>query len=121
VGRGRRHLGRRRFYDRRRRLLLHRHLLGLGRRRRCRLGLGLLDDGLPAQTLRVGQTTDAIGRWIVDARRVALHADLELVGEIEHHGVLDAELPRQLVDPDLLGRHLLSFVAVCRHFQQFRT
>jgi len=52
---------------------------------------------------------------------MALHADLELVREVEHHGVLDAELPRQLVDPNLLGRHLLSFAAVLQRFQQFRT
>jgi len=52
---------------------------------------------------------------------VALHTDLELVGEVEHDGVVDAELSRQLVDPDLLGRHLLSFAAVLRRFQQFRT
>jgi hypothetical protein len=89
----------------------------LGRRDLLRLRrlldrrLGLLDDGLAAQALRVGETTDAIGRRVVDARRVALHADLELIGELEHGGVLDAELPRQLVDPDLLRRHLLSFAA----------
>ena len=39
---------------------------------------------------------------VVDARRVALHADLELVAEIEHHLVLDAQLSGELVDPDLL-------------------
>jgi len=64
--------------------------------------LGLLDRGL-LQTLRVGETADAIGRRLVDARRVALDADLELLGEVEHDRVLDAQLSRQLVDPDLLG------------------
>jgi hypothetical protein len=102
---------------RRRHFLRRRLLLRLG----CRLGLGLLDDGLATQALRVGEPADAIGRRVVDARRMALHADLELVGEIEHDGVLDAQLSRQLVDPDLLGRHLLSFAAFFRHFQQFRT
>jgi hypothetical protein len=33
---------------------------------------------------------------------VALDADLQSLGEVEHHLVLDTELPRQLVDPDLL-------------------
>jgi hypothetical protein len=67
-----------------------------------RLGLGLVDDGVAAEAFGVGQTADAIGRGVVDARRVALDADLELLGEIEHHLVLDAELSRQLVDADLL-------------------
>src|SRR5437763_566114 len=120
VRRRRRRLGLGRLGDGRRGLLDRRDLLGLGRGRR-RLGLGLLDDGLLAQALRIGQAADAIGRRVVDARRVALHADLELVREVEHHGVLDAELPRQLVDPNLLGRHLLSFAAVLHRFQQFRT
>jgi hypothetical protein len=87
-----------------------RHLdgrLGLGllsRRGTPRLGLGLrlLDDRVTAEALGVGQTPDAIRGGIVDARRVALDADLQALGEIEHHLVLDAELPRQLVDPDLL-------------------
>jgi hypothetical protein len=69
---------------------------------RLRLGLGLLDDRLAPQALGVGQTPDAVRGGIVDARRVALDADLQTLGEIEHHLVLDAELPRQLVDPDLL-------------------
>jgi hypothetical protein len=119
VRRRRRDLGRHRLDDGRGFLLHRGRLLGLGRRRRFRLGL--LDHRLPAQALRVGETADAIGRRVVDTRRVALHPDLELVGEIEHDGVLDAQLSRQLVDPDLLGRHLLSFVAVLRRFQQFRT
>jgi len=121
VRRRRRDLGLGRLGEGGGRLLDRRDLLGLGRRRRRGLRLGLLDDGLLAQALRVGQTADAIGRRIVDARRVTLHADLELVREVEHHGVLDAELSRQLVDPNLLGRHLLSFAAVLQRFQQFRT
>ena len=87
-----------------------RHLdgrLGLGllpRRARPRLGLrlGCLDDRVAAQALGVGQSTDAIRGGIVDAGRMTLDADLQALGEIEHHLVLDAELPRQLVDPDLL-------------------
>ena len=71
---------------------------GLGR-----LRLGLVDDRLAAQLAAVRQSADAIGRRVVDARRVALHPDLELVGEVEHYLVLDAELPCELVDPDLLG------------------
>jgi hypothetical protein len=120
VGRRRRGLGLGRLDDGRGCLLHRRDLLGLGRRR-GRRRLGLLDDGLLAQALRVGQAADAIGRWVVDARRMTLHADLELVREVEHNGVLDAELPRQLVDPNLLGRHLLSFAAVLQRFHQFRT
>jgi hypothetical protein len=34
---------------------------------------------------------------------VALDADLELVGELHHDVVVDAQLPSKLVDPDLLG------------------
>ena len=67
-------------------------------RARDRFGLRLA-----AQALRVGQPADAVGRRIVDARRVALHADLELFGELDHDVVLDAQLSSQLVDPDLLG------------------
>ena len=72
--------------------------------RRARLGLrlGCLDDRVAAQALGVGQSTDAIRGGIVDAGRMTLDADLQALGEIEHHLVLDAELPRQLVDPDLL-------------------
>src|SRR5439155_23176056 len=44
----------------------------------------------------------AVRGGIVGARRMALAADLQPLGEIEHHLVLDAELSRQLVDPDLL-------------------
>jgi hypothetical protein len=90
-GRG---LGRRRLLDRLR--------VRLGAPLGLRLGLGLVDDGVTAEAFGVGQTADAIGRGVVDARRVALDADLELLGEIEHHLVLDAELSRQLVDADLL-------------------
>jgi hypothetical protein len=95
--RGRLGLRRRGFLDRRFGLGLG-GALGLG----LRLGLRFVDGGLATQPFGVGQTTDAVGRGVVDARRVALHADLEPLGEIEHHLVLDAELSRQLVDPDLL-------------------
>ena len=88
--------------------LLGRSLLGDGLLRR----FGLLDDRLAAQTLGVGEAPDAVRERVVDARRVALDADLQALTEIEHHLVLDAELPRQLVDPDLLGGHQPS---------QFRT
>jgi hypothetical protein len=84
------------------RLLDHRRGLGLGGALRLGLGLGCFDDRLLTEPFGVGEATDAIGRGVVDARRVALHADLEPLGEIEHHLVLDAELSRQLVDPDLL-------------------
>ena len=49
---------------------------------RNRLGLGLRLGLLLLQAPTVGQTTDAVGRGLVDARRVALHADLELVREL---------------------------------------
>ena len=76
--------------------------LALAPRLGLRLGLGLVDDRVATEPFGVGQTADAVGRGVVDARRVALDADLELLGEIEHHLVLDAELSRQLVDADLL-------------------
>ena len=74
--------------------------LGLGRGLR-RLGLGST-TGSRLQALRVGQAADAVGGGLVDARRVALDADLELFGELDDDGVVDAQLPCQLVDPDLL-------------------
>jgi hypothetical protein len=96
-GRGRRRLGLGRG-----RLLHHGLGLGLGAPLGLGLRLGLVDDGLAPEPLGVGQTPDAVGRRVVDARRVALHADLEPLGEVEHHLVLDAELSCQLVDADLL-------------------
>jgi hypothetical protein len=79
--------------------------LGFGRRR-SRLGL---DDGRALETTRVGQPADAVGRGLVDTRRVALHPDLELVGKLDHDGVVNAELSCQLVDPDLLRRQNSPF------------
>jgi hypothetical protein len=81
-------------------------------------GFGLFDDGLASEALGVRETTHAIRGRIVDARRVALDADLQALGEVEDHLVLDTELSRQLVDPNLLGgqaRCLLptSFVVRC--------
>ena len=83
---------------------------------RLGLGLGLFDDRLAPQALGVGEAADAVRERIVDARRVALDADLQALGEIEHHLVLDAELSRQLVDPDLLRSQaccLSSFSFTC--------
>ncbi len=71
-------------------------------RGRGRLRLGLLDDGLTAQVAAVGQPPDAIRGRIVDARRMALHPDLELFGEVQDYLVVNAELSGELVDPDLL-------------------
>jgi hypothetical protein len=91
-----------------RRLLLRRLLL-----RRRLLDDRLLDDGLAPQSLGVGKTAYAVGERVVDARRVTLHADLQALAQVEHDLVLDAKLPRQLVDPDLLRgqsrSRLLSF------------
>ncbi len=87
------------------RLLDGRLGLGLGGpalRLRLGLGLGLVDDRVATKPLGVGHPADAVRGGVVDARRVALDADLQALGEIEHHLVLDAELSRQLVDPDLL-------------------
>jgi hypothetical protein len=81
--------------------------LGLGRGR-GRLGFGL-DDGLFLEAPGVGETADAVGRRLVDARRVALHPDLELVGKLDHDGVVNAELSCQLVNPDLLRRQNSPF------------
>ena len=68
-----------------------------------RLGGGLLDGGFPAQTLGVREPPDAIRERVVDARRMALHADLQAFAQLEDDLVLDPELSCQLVDPDLLG------------------
>jgi len=88
---------------------LGRGLLRLGLRRRFRLGRRLL---LEAPT--VGKATDAIGRRLVNARRVALHPDLELVREIDDDAVLDAELTGEFVDPDLLrGQNAVLSVLRC--------
>jgi len=76
-----------------------RRLLGHGGRDRFGLLLGLR---LALETPAVGQAADAVGRGIVDARGVVLHPDLELVGQLDDDVVLDAELPCELVDPDLL-------------------
>jgi hypothetical protein len=59
-----------------------------GRRRGFGLGLGLRCDLL--QAAAVGQPADAVGRGLVDARRVALDADLELVRELHHQVIVDA-------------------------------
>jgi hypothetical protein len=78
---------------------------GFGRRRS---GPGL-DHGLALEAAGVGQAADAVRRGLVDARRVALHPDLELVGKLDHDGVVNAELSCQLVDPDLLRRQNSPF------------
>jgi hypothetical protein len=72
------------------------------------LGFGL-DDRLPLQPPRVGQAADTVRRRLVDARRVTLHSDLELVGKLDHDGVVNAELSCQLVDPNLLRRQNSPF------------
>ena len=85
--------------------------LGLLGRRLARALRPSARDGAPRRRRGGGRGQ----RGVVDARRVALHADLEALGEIEHHLVLDAELSRQLVDPDLLRGQafcLLPCVAV---------
>jgi hypothetical protein len=61
----------------------------------------LLDD-LASQPLAVGQPADAIGERVVDARRVALDADLQALAQVEHDLVLDTQFPRELINPDLL-------------------
>ena len=60
----------------------------------------------------VGEAADAVSGRVVDARRVALDADLQTFGEVEDHLVLDAELTCQLVNPDLLGgQNAVRFLA----------
>ncbi len=81
---------------------------GLGRRtgrgrRTLDDGLGLgFRLGLPTEALRVREAADPVGHRVLDARRVALRADLQLFRELHHDLVLDAQLPSELVDPDLL-------------------
>jgi hypothetical protein len=85
--------------------------LGLGRGR-SGLGFGL-DDGLLLEPPGVGEAADAVGRRLVDARRVALHPDLELVRQVDDNGVIDAQLSCQLVDPDLLcGQNAVRSLAI---------
>ena len=88
----------------------HRRRRGLGLR--DRLGFGLRLGLLLLEAPAVGQAPDAVGRGLVDARGVALHADLELGRELHHDVVVDAQLPCELVDPDLLRGQTQS-VPVC--------
>ena len=74
-------------------------VVGLGRRgRRCRLlgaalrRRGLLGLDLSPQALAVGLAADPVGLGILDARRVALHADPELFAEVERLLVGEPEL-----------------------------
>jgi hypothetical protein len=67
-----------------------------------RLRLGLFDRGLPAQTFGIGEAADAVRQRVVDARRMALHADLQALAQLEDDLVVDPELAGKLVDPDLL-------------------
>ena len=55
---------------------------------------GLFDGRLATQALGVGEAAHAVGERVVDARRVALHADLQALAQIEHDLVLDAKLSR---------------------------
>ena len=66
------------------------------------LGLGLVDDGVAPDALRVGETADAVRHGVLDARGVALHADLELGAQLEAFLVAEAQLTGEFVDPDLL-------------------
>ena len=93
---------------------------------RARLGLGGSAAPLGSGSGSGSSTTGSRRRPLESARRRTRSADgssmldewlftpiLSSLGEVEHDGVLDAELSRQLVDPDLLGRQaLLSFAAV---------
>ncbi len=60
--------------------------------------------GALGDPLLAGQTADAISLRLLDRGGVALHPDLELVGQLENLLVLDTQLSSQFVDPDLL-RH----------------
>jgi hypothetical protein len=92
--------------------LLRRLLLG------DRLLNGRFDDfGLAPQSLGVGKAANAVGERVVDARRVALDADLQALAQVEHDLVLDAQLPRQLVDPDLLRGQSRSRLLPCSRYQ----
>jgi hypothetical protein len=61
---------------------------------------------LSAEPLRVGQTSNAVGLRVLDARGVALHADTKTLAQIERLLVGQAELPCELVHPDPLACHL---------------
>jgi hypothetical protein len=107
---GDRRRGRERFLGGRRGCLLAGRRLRRGRFRGRRGGRGLrLGDRFALQSFGVGEAPDAIGGGLVDARRVALDADLELVREVDDDGILDAQLSCQLVDPNLLRRQNSPF------------
>ncbi len=128
VGLGRYRLEHRRALGLERRLLRHRFggrgLRGLGGGLLGRLLLRdrlldrLLDDfGLAPQSFGVGKAANAVRERVVDARRVALDADLQALTELEHDLILDAQLPRQLVDPDLLRGQSRSRLLPCSRYQ----
>ena len=89
--------------------------LGRGRGFGFRLGLG--GRRLLLEAAAVGQPADAVGRGLVDARRVALHTDLELVRELDDEVVVDAQLSCELVDPDLLRGQTCIRPTSCRLIQ----
>src|SRR5262249_60801527 len=66
------------------------------------LRLRLLDDGVAPDALGVREPTDAVRHGVLDARGVALDANLELGGQLEGLLVAEPELPGEFVDPDLL-------------------
>ena len=98
--------------------------LGLGAPRpRFGSGSGSSTIGSRRSPSESASAADAVRGGVVDARRVALDADLQPLGEIEHHLVLDAELSRQLVDPDLLRSQArcLCFLYSCYTLRPVRS
>ena len=96
---------------------------GLGRlgcrllRGLLRLRLGRLDlgDRVAPKTFGVGKAPHAVRERIIDARRMALDADLQALAQIEHNLILDTELSRQLVNPDLLGGQASLLLVIARY------
>lgn len=82
---------------------------------RLRLGRLHLDDRFAPKTFGVGKAPHAVRERIIDARRMALDADLQALAQIEHNLILDAELSRQLVNPDLLGGQASLLLVISRY------
>ena len=79
-----------------------------GCRRRLRLRLGLFWRHVSAKALGVGLPADAVCLRVLDRGRVTLDPYSEGYAEVQRLFVCEPELPRELVNPDLLGHLLLG-------------
>jgi hypothetical protein len=72
------------------------------------LRLWLFRGDVAAQALGIRLSTDAVCLRVLDRGRVTLDPDTEGYTEVQRLFVGEPELPRELVDPDLLGHLLLG-------------